>query len=447
MAAPTNVWAEADGRESVNLFWDYSGSNYISVYRSTDGISYAEVTTGADRPASTVKTYNDTTVAADTKYWYKLTDDVGSTFSSAVTVWTHGCGPGAGSPSEFSLPRFYNITEETSDLNESMKRIEEITRDRILTEGLCLACVSDGKVYLDCSDGCTHWLVYASEDISSITIEGCDESETDIDFVIPPNVTRKIGGFKTGEGWGTDARGTAVTTGSSPRTVSVTRKCKCADLAQGAVGVTPGYGCLCEGTGGNSKKVPALSVEGGNNMDCGSTKSLVLTAKGGHPPYTWSASGSLVLSNTVGNMTKVTPPANTGSAVAGEAYAMASWHKCNGGANNTQRETYGCDDVVETARTQTISNGAFLTAAPACQANLTASDFPIATIDHSDPACSPNCDGCPNPITPDMKTMCDMRSGAMISGGCNPCGTSVGGQTVTLTDSSGQTVVKTLRAR
>src|SRR6266487_2436888 len=105
MAAPTNVRVESNSISTTTLRWSYSGANPIAVYRSTDGSSYSEITTAETRPAAGTTSYEDTGLSGGTKYWYKLSDDFGSTFSSVVTVWTHGCATPATGGDGFSLPR------------------------------------------------------------------------------------------------------------------------------------------------------------------------------------------------------------------------------------------------------------------------------------------------------------------------------------------------------
>ena len=64
----------------------------MGVFRSTDGIAYTRV---GDVLVGTTS-FTDEGLAADTKYWYKLSDDGGSTFSSVVTVVTQDCQSSGG---------------------------------------------------------------------------------------------------------------------------------------------------------------------------------------------------------------------------------------------------------------------------------------------------------------------------------------------------------------
>ena len=467
MAAPTNVRVESNSLTTATLRWTYPGSNNIDVYRSTDGASYSRITDGATNIAPGTTSYADSSLAVGTKYWYKLSDDVGSTFSSVVTVVTQSCLPPAGSGDTFSLPKFGEgrepvpeailhgdpgeglvvmndwLAKQSEDLNNLSERIESVLGGRVLVPEECIACPSDGAIVLNCAGHCREWLVVADEDINSISLQYCDEGEGTVKFAIPPNVTRRITGWP--DGFGSSGDEPSIVSGANGRTVSV---------PIGKVGGTakptssrPGTGTGIGSGGGagagscNCTAISGLltikSCNANNSLNCTSTKSLQLIACGGRAPYTWTKTGTISLSKTTGPNTTVTPPANSGSGEAGNAYTIGRWHRCNGGANQTHWTRYGCNDQVTLALQATTSNGAFLTAAPGCEGFITAADFAIPITDHSNPACTPNCDGCPNPtLSGHGSDACDSRSAGMISAGCAPCGLQ-SGSTVTVTDSIG----------
>jgi hypothetical protein len=450
VAAPTSVRVEATSISTTVIRWSYAGSNQIGVWRSTDGVSYSEITASPPTRVDVGTTsYTDTGLTTATKYWYKLSDDTGSTFSSVVTVYTHACLDSPDGSDSFSLPRTGG-GDPTEEFNELAKRVEEVLGARVLEPQQCSTCPVDGAVVLNCASGCHDWVVIADEDINSISMQWCDNGVATVEFLIPPNTTRRICGFASGFGFTGDectqapivagANGRSVTVSTAPATggkasPSSTKSTPGTNTGPGTGG-SSGGGCNC--VPGVNGALTIKSCNANNSLACSGSKSLSLVACGGRGPYTWTNTGSVSLSRTSGASTTVTPSTNSGSAVAGNAYAIGTWHRCNGGFNQTHRVAYGCNDQVTEALASTISNGAFLTAAPACEANLMAADFPIPTIDHSNSSCSPNCDGCPNPTLDISRPSgpCDMRSGAMITAGCNPCGLQ-GGSTVTVTDALG----------
>ena len=447
MAAPTNVRVESNSLTTATLRWTYAGTNNIDVYRSTDGAIYTRITDGATNITPGTTSYIDTSLEVGTKYWYKLSDDVGSTFSSVVTVVTQSCLPPAGSLDTFSLPRMSPPDPESEfdidTFNNLAERVENILGGRLLAPDVCIVCPTDGAIVLNCAGHCREWIIIADEDINSISVQYCDEGSGTIEFIIPPNVTRRITGWP--DGFGASGDEPSVVSGSDGRTMTVpssptggkakpTSSRPGTGSGIGSGGGSGGSGCNCTAING---ALTIKSCNANNSLNCTSTKSLQLIACGGRGPYTWSKTGSISISKTTGTSTIVTPPANSGSGVAGHAYSIGRWHRCSGGSNQTHWTEYGCNDQVTTATQRTDSNDAFLTAPPGCEGFLTASDFAIPITDHTNPSCTPNCDGCPNPtLNSHGSDACDARSAGMISSGCAPCGLQ-SGATVTVTDAIG----------
>ena len=91
----------------------------LKLYRSTDGSSYSLVATLADDAIE----YDDEDLADTTKYWYKLTDDNGSTFSSVVTVITHTVVSNRNAKTTFVANRAKYDSPTSKDFNLSLIHI------------------------------------------------------------------------------------------------------------------------------------------------------------------------------------------------------------------------------------------------------------------------------------------------------------------------------------
>jgi len=461
MAAPTNVRVEAQSISTTVLNWT-SGSGNTSIWRSTDGSSYTNI--GSVLPATT--TYTDTGLSADTKYWYKLSDDDGATFSSVVTVWTHSCGAAGSADSGLQIP--------DDNLEDLARRVEELFHEQVLDAQRCLVCQDDGRVVIDCADGCDAFDVLADGDINSISIQNCSDN-IDVDFLIPANTTRKICGFPAGLGFtGDECFQAPFVTGPAGATASIR------PLGSGGVGarsrpgvgITPnsgggggGGGCTC--VPGKNNALAIKSCNANNSLKCTSTKNLMLLACGGKGPYSWSKTGSITLTGpkagaqpsttAIGSAVIVKPPTNSGSGVAGNAYTIYYLYcqHSGGGAgvcsgtkfNLFDWRKFGCNDVATTSCVGNSVDGTGCAVSPTspckggdCQTNCDSGN------------CSgqvPAFRGADTPCTHDANLggggMCDTRSAGMISNGCNPCGLQAG-STVTVTDALGTSVTITLKA-
>lgn len=453
MAAPTNVRVEANSQSTATIRWTYSGSNQVSVWRSlTSGSGFSNITPAGITAGTT--SYTDTGLTVGTRYFYKLSDDGGSTFSSEVNVTTHTCLPPAGSLDSFSLPRL-DPTEDPNEMiyrtqstvNNIAERIESALGERVLAPGECVACPANGALVLNCSGHCKEWLVVADEDINSISIQYCDEGDTNIEFIIPPNVTRRIGGWPAGFGFsGDEGFAAPITTGSEGSAMNVGAsktggKAKASSSRRGtgtgigAGGVGAGA-CGCVPTMGGGLTIKSCNAD--NSLNCQSTKSLRLLACGGRPPYTWSNTGSVNLSATSGPSTIVTPPTNSGSGEAGNAYKECHYVQQRVPDCNAARTTLFIDSSVYGCNDQLITDGGDSTscaAAPSaslmkCVSALSGCDIPeCAASGHSDHY---------------KASAVDIRTAGMIAAGCNPCGVQAGA-TVTVTDSLGVQTTVVLR--
>ena len=466
MAAPTAVRVESNSETSATIRWTYGGSSGISVYRSPDGSAYAAVTDAV--PFDTF-TYTDTTLVAATKYWYKLSDDLGSTFSSVVTVWAHGCLTSNGGLDTFVLPRFTGDQQQADDLNNMAERIEETLGGRILTPDQCIACPSDGALAIDCSEGCHDWVVVADQDINSISIQWCEGQPGTVEFIIPPNTSgRQICGWPAGQGFaGDECNKAPITTGAFGTSISAgmggasgsgsssnptSRRGYSQGSGRGGAG---GSTCSCvpDATGGLTIK----SCTARNSLGCSSTKSLTLKVCGGRGPYTWSRTGSVNLkgpnqatagSTATGATITVTPPTNAGSgeSPASVAYTLGIESVGCGHPHVAGNEwaQYNCNDTFLSCSTSiggTTQAFAFIDASCSCGTHSGHSvSGGIASTVSCSVVCSVACD-----CAKDNGNVQDRRTAGMIAAGCVPCGLSAD-TTVSVTDAAGVVTTIVLKA-
>lgn len=480
MAAPTNVFAEATSISTIVLRWTYPGASDIAVYRSLDGSSYSEITSllFSTRVTPGTTTYTSTELSTGTKYWYKLSDDAGSTFSSVVTAYTHACPGDSSEQATTPLPKFLEDIVEPAKLNEMARRIEDALSNVTVAPESCIACPVDGAVVVDCSTGCRNWTVVADQNINSVSINWCNQFDGRVDFVIPPNTDVLICGFPASFGFsggeckdvplsggpngrtmglfyngGGGAGGTLVnsgTTGSRPSTGSGSGRTS-GTGAGGGGGGGGGSGCTCVTQNG---ALVIKSCRANNSLDCAGTKSLTLIACGGQSPYEWSKTGTVKIagngetagSTATGSTITVTPPSNSGTAVAGEAYRVVFCSCTSGNTNVFLYRSFKCDDAAfnspncgeaSAASPMLCNNGNINTC---CSLTLTCNGDGTGggcTCGSHTSGASP-CTRCSNNL-PAGGQLCDLRTGSMISDGCTPCGL-VTGDIVTVTDALGTSV-------
>ena len=494
MSAPTDVRVEALSITTTMLRWTYAGSAGLEVYRSTDGSAYSVVSV----LASSATSYNDTGLGVATKYWYKLSDDAGSTFSSVVTVWTHSCGGDVSDATGLiELPSFdpgpvpEGMVAEVSDsaatkLNEMARRIEAAFSDQHPPLDECIACPDDGAVAIDCSDGCVNWTVIADADINSVSINWCNKFDGTINFVIPPDTTVGICGFPQGFGFtGDECFQAPIAGGSTGRKLGVRYQAggaatgassslgtgkgigpgsgkkdnrRSADLGGnggsggGGGGGGGGSGCTCVPTADGGLTIKSCNAN--NSLDCGGTKKLDLIVCGGRGPYTWSKTGSIVLNRTAGNRVTVTPPTNSGSGVSGKAYSKALFTVSCGHTSGTihaasqYKASYNCDDSLNTCPDGAVGGTAtvlaFVDSACSCathSAHAISGAGSITEVECSNIyATGEECTAAKA-----IGSVTDHRTAGMISDGCVPCGLQAGA-TVSVTDAAGTVYTVILRA-
>lgn len=469
MAAPTSVRVEAVSQASTKLRWAYTGGNTVGVYISTNGTDYTLIET----IASGTLIFTDEDLTAATKYWYKLSDDVGSTFSDVVTVWTHECF-GTGANNDMGLmPRFGEEDDDwASPLNEMAERIENAL-GRQLDPEECAACPDDGRVVIDCSNGCTKWVIIADEDINSISIQWCEEGI--IDVVVPPGTDVGICGWPAGFGFtGDECNEAPMSGGDDGRTASVPSSGGGANPSRSKPGTgkkpkkqpSPstggggGGGCVC--TPGSKNQLTVKCCTSNCSIACSSTKKLELRACGGNPPYTWSASAGTV-SPLTGVKTTLTPPANAGSAVAGVAYRRyGKFNSSSAGSCSTDyiRSSYLCSDAeggascvtntcspTEACNGDDVSNCSQFDCVPGCTLNPTLTCNGAQLCPAQCGSAESTCKFCQSNCTDVQRGsfVCDIRTVDMINAGCAPCGVAMNGATVTCTDSIGTAVVTTIK--
>lgn len=464
MSAPSDVRVEALSLTSVILRWTYGGAAAIAVYRSTDGIAYSAIG-GTD---AATKEFTDTGLSTGTKYWYKLSDDGGSTFSSVVTVFTQACGESPTGDTDIILPR---VGEEVDSrtFNDLAVRVETgLVRFTDPDGRTCIACIVDGALVIDCVHyaNCDIVEVNVDQDVNSISMPNCENGIQQIDFLIPPGTLRQICGWPAGMGFtGDECFRAPISGGTEGRRVSVpTRQRNSSPLARTKPGVVRGTGtggqgavCTCVPTANGGLTIKSCNAN--NSLDCRGTKKLQLKACGGRGPYTWSKTSSITLSKTTGDTIVVTPEANPGPAVSGTAYHLYGKFAFADAGTCTQvslDRSYGCNDAEISCTSNTCAGFA-----PTCNNTFPAGCQTLPCLSCSTAGgntclgtggatpCFPVSPRCDNNTCADKSqggNMCDTRSGPMIAAGCEPCGVKAGGATVTVTDSLGTQTTIILRA-
>ena len=478
MAAPSALRAEAQSVSSIILVWvSGSGSdNLVDIYRSTDGVSYSAVSENV--VLETALTFTDTNLATGTKYWYKISNDSGITFSSVVTVYTHFCAE-QNAGQAFQLPRFdEGMADQSSSLNDMAERVERAIGDQVIAPATCIVCPSDNTVVIDCTDGCNSFLVIADQDINSFSITRCEGSPPTVNVYVPPGITVGICGFPAGFGYsGDECKESPISGGTLGKTVGVAggsntggsipglppaRTGNLGGNSMGGGGGAGGATCECVPGEYNQLTIKCCTADPGEDcsLDCSGGKSVDIRVCGGVGPYVMTKTGSVQYrkkdgtgSDTaeLGNAglpSKVTlqPPTNAAPATAGTAYRLdyvtcsvcAAGHACFGAGQVAAylSDLYGCNDqFISSTTTSDCGDGFAATIPPAY--------FTCCPSSCTDPSASGPPRICKAGAC--LEHMCDKRSAGMISAGCTPCALSAG-SVVTATDASGVSVSISIKA-
>jgi hypothetical protein len=463
MAAPTNPRVESTGFDSATVYWEYSGASSIKVYRSTDGSSYSLLGT----VSSSIKVYVDTTVEDGTLYYYKLSDDSGSTFSSVVTVITQSCTTQSRRrTSSATLPRAGDEVAAAT-FNDAMELIEA-TQQTDESPDNCRGCSLDGNLILD-YNSCNCYDVYLTENINSIVLLGCDlRRDACLNLIAPEGTSYTVCGFPEGLGFDADNQGCITTlVGGTNGTRYSFRFTRClADANSGFGG--PAQIAPLEV---NCNQTDTGAV--GCQINCAANPSLndhrvLLSASGGVPfvdGYTWSCTAGLLWLSTGGRLQCLTgvtsglsnravcwavcPDSTCVPVVPGHstdlaAYSHWKWNAgigaptnccsslgikseltCDGTLQNCVLEAaYAGSDLCTTGSNDTCSTSG-ICSTPSSEASFVA---PLGTPDV--------CTGCGS----DPGKMEDLRTPTQKSQGCCPC--FLGGNAViTTTDAAGSSVL------
>lgn len=202
----TNIRAESIRFDQATVRYDYAGAASITLWRSTDDVTYSQVVSIPSDYGSYPTLY-DGEVSSDTLYYYKLSDDAGATKTAAVTVKIQRQFPSLDTGNKaIGLPSF---SDEEDVSSGNVDRMRSDLQDWINGDYAanprreCVVCPSNGSLVLDCSDGCYSFRVKDADiaDINSISVN-CEK--LDISFDIPEGTTTEICGWPEDSGFGGD---------------------------------------------------------------------------------------------------------------------------------------------------------------------------------------------------------------------------------------------------
>lgn len=337
-----NVRLEANDIRTATLRWEklVNLGNDIGVYRSADGVFFDLISSPLLVGTEVIYIDIDDGLTDATKYWYKLSQDGGLTFSSVPTVVTYtATNNGVVRLDQLQLPRAENeVTPEA--FNALAARVEQTsikTLEFSESDNLCTLCSIDGAIVLDCGT-CNGFRVIMTEDINSITVIGCDSCPY-IEFVVPEGYEFGICGFPFGCDYVGDECFNARVPGGLTGRYALTNGISYEGYPVGAA------------TGNSRRKPPckcpttkSLNIKCCTTpdcvLDCDNVTTARLRACGGLRPYTWSSTGDVSLSTTHGEFVTI-KSTGTGGDEPVDAYAVfgvgsqaTGSTPCIGGPNN-----------------------------------------------------------------------------------------------------------------
>lgn len=198
----TNVRVESTAPDYVVVRYNYAGSGNITLWRSTDNVSYSQIVNIPSDFGSYPPLY-DNDVSAETLYYYKLSDDAGSTFTSAVDVTTQRLfKQDEEDGREVSLPSYSSEEDVTGDNVQRMADAiqEHLNRKLNKRQEECQVCPVNGALILDCAEGCEHFVI-KSDDVSDVNSISINCERLTVRFEIPEGTQTEICGWPSASGF------------------------------------------------------------------------------------------------------------------------------------------------------------------------------------------------------------------------------------------------------
>lgn len=361
-----------------------------------------------------------------------------------------------------NLPTF--TEEQTKDtflqaLNDTMRRLEAALNRKLLIDEPCEACPTAAGILTFDLARCSTWEVDLSSTVNQVNIvNGEVGQDFSLQFCNVGDDTVTIRGWPTFTSSGVPTSllpGQCVTTpfkfGSGPSRAGVggyaQLKTGTANFPLAGSGSGGGGAGVCSCNPGTSRTLTIQCCSSGCSMSCQDRKSIKLEACGGTPGangYTWATTAG-TLSASTGYSVTLTPPTNTGSGVAGDAY-NSYYYSCgalpcalvDGGGNPIIYRSVisrGCNDQITVA----CNNDVDVARSGNCSSAVTTTpcgDIPVGTC----------ADGSGQLDCTNRVFVCDIRTAQMITDGCQPCGSVMDGVVVTVTDSLSNSVTKEINA-
>ena len=366
--------------------------------------------------------------------------------NSVPLFWTgkslaSSCGAIQGfDQSQCALPRATADPQQLADtVNITNQLLENMLSTHMAAQANCNACPTNGILTIDVSQ-CDCYNVGLLSPIDAIVIQNAVDGQNWC-VVLQNNTGIPI----SVGGWPNNAFVSAPSTTIPPQAVSSAHFHTMGNVGAGQrhiekVGFKTPVGPAGSGGKGSGGGVQALQMTGPLTFPCSGTQQATYVVTGGVPPYVFSTTKGSITQNGV-----LTPPGNSGSGVQGTAYSLR-WQFCDPtfGGVDADGTAYLCNDSI-------ISDGSV----GGCVSGNPCSSPPANDLCDGTPKClgtDPliNCPQYPpntaggncsptigTSIMQSPKLLCDYRTGAMISAGCNPCGISMNGVTVSVQDARG----------